>query len=88
MHKGLVGIGRLIRISVQLVDRPGEFKRVVDTIAASRVNIVDVIHDRLGQDVKVGNAKVILSLEAEDMEHAERLMMMLKEQGIKYELLS
>ncbi|MEO9364526.1 MULTISPECIES: threonine ammonia-lyase [Candidatus Nitrosocaldus] len=88
VHKGLVGIGRLIRISVQLVDRPGEFKRVVDTIAASRVNIVDVIHDRLGQDVKVGNAKVILSLEAEDMEHAERLMMMLKEQGIKYELLS
>ncbi|MFN4336227.1 MAG: threonine ammonia-lyase [Candidatus Nitrosocaldus sp.] len=88
VHKGLVGIGRLVRISVQLVDRPGEFKRVVDTIAASRVNIVDVIHDRLGQDVKVGNAKVILSLEAEDMEHAERLMTMLKEQGIKYELLS
>ncbi len=88
VHKGLVGIGRLVRISVQLVDRPGEFKRVVDTIAASRVNIVDVIHDRLGQDVKVGNAKVILSLEAEDMEHAESLMMMLKEQGIKYELLS
>ncbi|MEM1959076.1 MAG: threonine ammonia-lyase [Candidatus Nitrosocaldus sp.] len=88
VHKGLVGIGRLIRISVQLVDRPGEFKRVVDTIAASRVNIVDVIHDRLGQDVKVGNAKVILSLEAEDMEHAERLMKMLREQGIRYELLS
>ncbi|MCS6767554.1 MAG: threonine ammonia-lyase [Candidatus Nitrosocaldus sp.] len=88
VHKGLVGIGRLIRISVQLVDRPGEFKRVVDTIAASRVNIVDVIHDRLGQDVRVGNAKVILSLEAEDMEHAERLMRMLREQGIRYELLT
>jgi threonine dehydratase len=88
VHKGLVSIGRLVRISVQLVDRPGEFKRVVDAIAASRVNIVDVIHDRLGSDVSVGNAKVILSLEAENKEHAERLMNMLKSQGIRYEIAS
>jgi len=88
VHKGLVSIGRLVRISVQLVDRPGEFKRVVDAIATSRVNIVDVIHDRLGSDVSVGNAKVILSLEAENKEHAERLMNMLKSQGIRYEIAS
>ncbi len=86
VHKGLVSVGRLVRISVQLIDRPGEFKKVVDTIAASRVNIVDVVHDRLGNDVNVGNAKVTLSLEAENSEHVKRLIDMLRDQGIKYEL--
>lgn len=88
VSKGLVKTGRMLKISIQLVDRPGELKRVVDTIVANRVNIVEVVHDRLSQDVSVGRAKVTLSLETEDNEHTERLIRSLKESDIEFEVVS
>jgi threonine dehydratase len=88
VSKGLVATGRMLKISIQLVDRPGELKRVVDTIVANRVNIVEVLHDRLSQDVSVGKAKVTLSLETEDKEHTQRLMKSLRENDIEFEVVS
>jgi len=88
VSKGLLETGRMLKISVQLVDRPGELKNVVDSIVANRVNIVEVLHDRLSQDVAVGKAKVTLSLETEDKEHTERLMKFLKKNHIDFEVVS
>ena len=88
VSKGLLETGRMLKISVQLVDRPGELKHVVDSIVANRVNIVEVLHDRLSQDVAVGKAKVTLSLETEDKQHTERLMKFLKKNHIDFEVVS
>ncbi len=88
VSKGLLETGRMLKISVQLVDRPGELKNVVDSIVANRVNIVEVLHDRLSQDVAVGKAKVTLSLETEDKEHTERLMRFLKKNHVDFEVVS
>jgi threonine dehydratase len=88
VSKGLLETGRMLKISIQLVDRPGELKNVVDSIVANRVNIVEVLHDRLSQDVAVGKAKVTLSLETEDSEHTQRLMKFLKENNIDFEVVS
>ena len=88
VSKGLLETGRMLKISVRLVDRPGELKNVVDSIVANRVNIVEVLHDRLSQDVAVGKAKVTLSLETEDKEHTERLMEFLKKNHIDFEVVS
>ncbi len=88
VSKGLVATGRLLKISIRLVDRPGELKRVVDTIVANRVNIVEVLHDRLSQDVAVGKAKVTLSVETEDKEHTQRLMKSLRQNNIEFEMVS
>lgn len=88
VSKGLLETGRMLKISIQLVDRPGELKHVVDSIVANRVNIVEVLHDRLSQDVAVGKAKVTLSLETEDKQHTERLMKFLKKNHIDFEVVS
>jgi len=88
VSKGLVKTGRMLKIAIQLVDRPGELKRVVDTISATRVNIVEVLHDRLSQDVSVGKAKVTLSLETEGEEHTKRLINAFRENDIEFKILS
>ena len=87
VSKGLLETGRMLKISILLVDRPGELKNVVDKIVANRVNIVEVLHDRLSQDVAVGKAKVILSLETEDDEHTQILMKFL-ENNVDFEIVS
>ena len=46
-----------------------------------------MLHDRLSQDVAVGKAKVILSLETEDDEHTQRLMKFL-EDNVDFEIVS
>ncbi len=88
VSKGLVKSGRMLKIAIQLVDRPGELKRVVDTIAATRVNIVEVLHDRLSQDVNVGSAKVTLSLETEGEDHTKRLIKAFRKNNIEFRILS
>jgi len=88
VSKGLLETGRMLKISIQLVDRPGELKNVVDTIVTNRVNIVEVLHDRLSQDVAVGKAKVTLSLETEDDEHTRGLIKFFKQNDIDFEVVS
>jgi len=88
VSRGLLETGRMLKISIQLVDRPGELKNVVDSIVTNRVNIVEVLHDRLSQDVAVGKAKVTLSLETEDDEHTQRLMKFLKKNDVDFEVVS
>ena len=84
--KGLTEMGRMVKISIILTDKPGALKEVVDQIAALSVNIVEVIHDRLSSNIPVGTAGVTLSLETEDQKHAEKLISYLKEKNIKFKI--
>jgi threonine dehydratase len=82
--KGLMQMGRMTKIFIQLPDMPGALKSVVDRIADMSVNIVQVEHDRLSSNVGAGLAGVYLSLELEDKKHAKKLLDHLREVGIKF----
>ena len=58
VDKGLAAMGRLLKLSVLLPDRPGAFKEIVDEIALANANIVEVVHDRLSSNVNAGSASV------------------------------
>ena len=64
--KGLMYMGRMLKIFIQLPDKPGALKNVIDCIADLSVNIVEVEHDRLSSNISAGTAGVYLSLEVED----------------------
>src|SRR5919109_2830389 len=85
--KGLMQMGRMLKIFILLPDKPGALKDVVDGIAELSVNIVEVEHDRLSSNIPAGTAGVYLSLEVEDISHEERLIDLLKNQGIKFQVL-
>jgi threonine dehydratase len=86
--KGLMQMGRMLKIFIQLPDKPGALKSVVDRIAELNVNIVEVNHDRLSSNVAAGSAGVYLSLELEDEKHAEKLMDFLQKEGIEFRVTS
>ena len=85
--KGLMFMGRMLKIFIQLPDKPGALKNVVDCIADLSVNIVEVEHDRLSSNISAGTAGVYLSLEVEDSSHEERLIDLLKRQRIRFKVL-
>ena len=86
--KGLMQMGRMLKIFILLPDKPGALKGVVDSIAELSINIVEVEHDRLSSHIHAGTAGVYLSLEMEDERHAQRLVEFLKEKGIQFKVVS
>jgi threonine dehydratase len=86
--KGLMQMGRLLKIFILLPDKPGALKSVVDGIAELSVNIVEVEHDRLSAHIPAGTAGVYLSLELENEKHADRLVEFLKQKRIEFKVVS
>jgi threonine dehydratase len=86
--KGLMQMGRLLKVFILLPDKPGALKGLVDGIAELSVNIVEVDHDRLSAHIPAGTAGVYLSLELENEKHAQRLIEFLKQKGIEFKVVS
>jgi len=86
--KGLTEMGRMVKIMIQLKDKPGALKEVVDEISSLSVNIVEVIHDRISSQIDAGTVGVTLNLETEDETQAEKLVQHLKEKDIKFKILT
>lgn len=86
--KGLMQMGRLVKIFILLPDKPGALKDVVDGIAELSVNIVEVEHDRLSANIPAGTAGVYLSLELENEKRSQLLLEFLRKKGIEFKLVS
>jgi len=86
VDKGLVAVGRLLKIEIMLRDKPGALKEVVDEIAEVNANIVEVVHDRISYSVDAGSVSVTLGLETEGREHADRLIRHLRGKDIEFKL--
>jgi threonine dehydratase len=84
--KGLMQMDRMLKIFIQLPDKPGALKTVVDGITEQNINIVEVVHDRLSSNVSAGTAGVYLSLEMENENNAERLTEFLKKKRIEFKV--
>jgi threonine dehydratase len=88
VDKGLAAMGRLLKLSILLPDRPGAFKEIVDEITLANANIVEVVHDRLSSEINAGSAGVTLSLETQGKEQAQLLIDALKKKNIQFTLLT
>ena len=86
--KGLMQTGRLLKIFVELPDKPGALKKVVDEITKAHVNIVEVVHDRLSSNIPAGTAGVYLSLELENKDHSNLLIDLFKKQKINFKIVN
>ena len=88
VDKGLATMGRLLKLSILLPDRPGAFKEIVDEISAANANIVEVVHDRLSSNINAGSAGVTLSLETQGKEQADKLIEALRKKNVQFSLMT
>jgi threonine dehydratase len=84
--KGLMQTGRLLKVFVELPDKPGALKNIVDEISKAHVNIVEVVHDRLSSNIPAGTAGVYLSLEFENKGQSNFLIDLFKKQEINFKI--
>jgi threonine dehydratase len=70
---GLAKAGRLMRLTVEMRDRPGELGRLLSVITEQGTNVHAIQHDRTRRDVRIGGARVTLELETRGHDHIERI---------------
>ncbi|MDA4128042.1 MAG: threonine ammonia-lyase [Thaumarchaeota archaeon] len=85
--KGLEKEGRLLRLRFTLADRPGALREIIDALAEVNANVVDVRHERMGSDVPLGRAAVVVSVETQNPRHTQKLLTRLARADIRYQRL-
>ena len=83
INRGLKMTGRIVDITLELTDKPGELQNVSKIIADLGANVVSVNHDRAEINSDINSCYLKLSMETRDHGHILAIKKALKEQGYK-----
>jgi threonine dehydratase len=84
IERGLVQDGRLIRLRIHLLDRPGALQELTKLIASHRVNIVDTLYNRAYYGVNLGDTVIDITMETRGREQVEELLAAMTAAGYKH----
>jgi threonine dehydratase len=80
--RGLLRDGRLLRLSMDIPDRPGVLADIAGIIGTSGGNIIEVVHQRLFDAPSVQAAELELMIEARDPLHAQSIVAALEDRYV------
>jgi threonine dehydratase len=84
IERGLVQDGRLIRLRIHLLDKPGALADLTRLIASYRANIVDTLHNRAYYGVNLGDTVIDITMETRGREQVTELLAALTAEGYKH----
>jgi len=84
IERGLVQDGRLIRLRIHLLDKPGALADLTQLIAKYRANIVDTLHNRAYYGVNLGDTVIDITMETRGREQVDELLAALTAEGYKH----
>ncbi|RIV29200.1 threonine ammonia-lyase [Alicyclobacillaceae bacterium I2511] len=83
IEHGLVESGRYLRLAVQLADRPGALRDLLDGIVPLGANVLSITHRRIGAKILLGQTEVEIDLETRDAHHIQQILKVLQEKHYK-----
>ena len=86
VEKGLVTRGRHLKFSTVMPDVPGALERFAHLVAGAEANIINFQHDRVQDDLAIGDAIIHVVCEVSGQEHGQRLLDTLRKAG--YQILN
>ena len=73
LQRGLLRDGRLLRLKLEIPDRPGVLADIAGRVGSLGGNIIEVLHERLFASPSVQAADLELMIEARDPSHADAI---------------
>ena len=74
IERGLVQDGRMVRLRIYLLDKPGALADLTRLIASHRANIVDTLHNRAYYGVNLGDTVIDITMETRGREQINELL--------------
>lgn len=81
INRALSAYGRLTNITVELLDKPGKLKDVLAIIAKKGANIIEVKHDREGDNANIIRTCINISMETRNHQHLIEIKKALANKG-------
>jgi len=85
--RGLVQMGRYLKITTVLKDQPGALQGLIDIIANQQANIYSIHHERTSRELGMSDTEVEIELETHGPQHAAELLAELRSNGYEVEVL-
>ena len=82
IERGLISAGRYVLVVVNIPDRPGYLRDILNIVATQPANILDIRHDRSSWRVHLGDVQVQLLLETRQAAHGEEICAALRARGM------
>ena len=86
LMRDLARAGRLARLRIQLLDKPGQLVRVSSLIAENEGNVIDVGHHRTYSDLPAKMTYMDVTLDTQGQEHLDRIIQALRDDGYTVEI--
>ncbi|MCH5147141.1 MAG: threonine ammonia-lyase [Clostridiales bacterium] len=83
INRGLVKTGRLVNLTMELLDKPGQLVDVVSIITSCGANVNSVSQERASDASNINGCYLRLSLETRNFEHIKTIKNELKSHGYK-----
>lgn len=83
VSRGLLSAGRSAHLTISLIDKPGQLKRVVDIIARSGANVVAVHHDRVSLKREITDCILTIAVETRNHLHVQEIEQALTQAGVE-----
>ena len=80
--------GRVVRIRVHMVDRPGELASVAVAISAAGANVLDVAHHRVFGSLSAKHAELDVTVEVERPDDLPAIMAAIAERGFEADVVT
>ena len=84
IERGLVKDGRMVRLRIVLLDKPGALHELTRLIADQRANIIDTLHNRAYYGVNLGDTVVDITMETRGPQHVAELLAALTAEGYSH----
>lgn len=81
--RGLSKSGRMTRVCVRVMDKPGSLLQLLRIVADTGANILDITHEREERHTEIGHCIVHITLETRNIQHVDDIDMELRAHGFE-----
>jgi threonine dehydratase len=83
LRHGLAASGRYLAVRVRVADHPGALAALLEAVAESDANVVDVEHVRTEPTLQVDEVEIAVQLETRGAEHCDAVVDHLRDRGYR-----
>jgi threonine dehydratase len=81
LMRDLVRAGQVLTLSIEMPDRPGSLHAIAGICAELGANVLEISHGRFALDLSANAARLAITIETRDPDHAREVMARIREAG-------
>ncbi len=83
LMRDLVRVGQVLTLNIEMPDKPGQLAVIASICAELGANVLEVSHGRFAMDLSATAARLGITIETRDQDHAREVISRIRESGFR-----